>query len=118
MDLVFTGTVEGAFRSVFIYECNEKGEPAAGLRADTVVTAKDIPPELGSVVDQGNMTAGVGVYENGKLLNEPTGTAHAGPGSHQLTFYVPDMGNVKAGDYVCLWVRNAGKLVEGPPVKY
>jgi hypothetical protein len=119
MDLEFTGTVEGAFRALFIHSCDEKGAPAAaGLRADTVVGTKEIPPELASVVDEGKMTFGVGVYENGKLVNEPTGTAHAGAGVHQLTFYVPDSAQLKAGDHVCLWVKSSGKLVAGPVVTY
>jgi hypothetical protein len=118
-DLVFTATTEGAVRAIFVYECDAQGNPVAGLRADTIIGAKEVPAELGSVVDEGKMTIGLGVFENGKAINEPTGTIRIADGVHQLTLYVPDDSTLKAGDYVRIWVRApGGKLVAGPVVKY
>jgi hypothetical protein len=117
-DLVFTATTEGPIRAIFVYECDAQGNPAAGLRADTVIGTKDVPPELGSVVDQGKMTLGVGVFENGKVLNEPTGTVHIDGGVHQLTLYVSDDSTLKAGDFVRIWVRAGGQTIAGPVAQY
>lgn len=118
VDLVFTATVDGPFDAVFIYSTNEKGEPTQGLRADTIVAANEIPPELGSVVDTGKMTFGLGVVENGKMINAENGSVRVSGGAHQLTFYVPNSANIKEGDYVRLWVRAGGALIASAPVKY
>ena len=117
-DLVFTATTEGPVRAIFVYECDEKGNPIMGLRADTATGERDIPPELGSVIDKGKMTIGLGVFENGAAINEPTGTVHILDGVHHLTLYVPDDATLKAGDYVRIWVRAGGKTIAGPVVKY
>jgi len=118
VDLVFTATIDGPFDAVFIYSTNEKGEPTQGLRADTIVATNEIPPELGSVVDTGKMTFGLGVVENGKMINAENGSVRASGGVHQLTFYVPNSANLKEGDFVRLWVRAGGGLVASAPVKY
>jgi hypothetical protein len=119
LDLVFTATTQGPIGAIFVYECDAQGNPVAGLLADTIIGANDVPPELGSVVEQGQMTIGVGVFENGRAINEPTGTIRIPDGIHQLTLYVPDNATLKAGDYVRIWVTApGGKLVAGPVAKY
>lgn len=105
LDLAFTATVEGPFEAVFVYSCNEKGEPVYGLRADTLTRGEEVPPELGSVVDTGKMTYGVGVFENGRLVNQESGRVQVQGGTHALTLYTPNPGMLKAGDHLRLWVK-------------
>jgi hypothetical protein len=119
MDLAFTATVDGPFDALFLYSTNAKGEPVYGLRADTLARGEEVPAELGSVVDTGNMTLGVAVIENGKLQNADTGKVSVGSGSHALTIYCPNPGMLKAGDHLRLWVRAPnGALVAGPVAPY
>jgi hypothetical protein len=119
MDLAFTATVDGPFDAVFVYSTNAKGEPIYGLRADTLSRGEEVPVELGSVIDTGKMTVGVGVFESGKLQNADSGKVSFEGGSHTLTLYCPNPGMLKAGDHVRLWVRSTnGALVAGPVVPY
>ncbi len=119
LDLAFTATVEGPFEAVFVYSCNAKGEPIYGLRADTLTRGEEIPPELGSVVDTGKMTYGVGVFENGRLVNQESGRVQLESGTHALTLYTPNPGMLKAGDHVRLWVKAPnGALVASPVALY
>jgi hypothetical protein len=97
-DLVFTATVTGPFDALFVYSVDAKGTPSSGLRADTIIRTEEIPPELGSVVDTGKLTLGVGVIENGRFLNDPSGQVKVAEGTHQLTLYVPNPTTLQAGN--------------------
>ena len=119
LDLAFSATVEGPFDAVFVYSTNAKGEPLYGLRADTLARGEEVPAELGSVVDTGKMTVGVGVYEGGRLINQDSGRVQLEGGSHALTLYTPNPGMLKAGDYLRMWVRAPnGALAASQVVQY
>lgn len=119
LDLAFTATIEGAFDAVFVYSTNAKGEPVYGLRADTLSRGEEVPTELGSVVDTGKMTVGVGVFENGRMVNQDSGRAQLEGGTHAVTLYTPNPGMLKAGDYLRLWVRAPnGALSASQVVQY
>lgn len=119
LDLAFTATIDGPFDAVFLYSTNAKGEPIYGLRADTLARGEEVPPELGSVVDTGKMTVGVGVFENGKLVNADSGKVTFEGGAHTVALYTPNPGMLKPGDHLRLWVRAPnGALVASPVVQY
>lgn len=119
LDLAFSATIEGPFDAVFLYSTNAKGEPGYGLRADTLARGEEVPAELGSVVDTGKMTVGVGVYENGRLVNQDSGRVQLEGGTHAVTLYTPNPGMLKAGDHLRLWVRAPnGALAASQVVQY
>lgn len=118
-DLVFNGVVDGPFEAVFIVSVSAKGDPAYGLRADTLTGNQELPPEIGTVVDTGKMTFGIGVVEDGKFINGDSGSTIVGEGVHKLIFYVPNSATLKPGDHVRLFVRApGGALVAGPITPY
>jgi hypothetical protein len=119
-DLAFTVTIDGPFDSLFVVSTNAKGEPAYGLRADTLTGNEDIPTELGGVIDTGKMTVGIGVVEGGKFINGESGSAHGGPGLHNLTLYIPNTATLQGGTFVRLYLRAPGStaLVSGPVTPY
>ncbi len=119
LDLAFTATIEGPFDALFLYSTNAKGEPAYGLRADTLARGEEVPAELGSVVDTGKMTVGVGVWENKRLVNQESGRVQYEGGTHTLSLYTPNPGMLKPGDHLRLWVRAPnGALVASPVIQY
>ena len=119
-DLAFTATIDGPFESLFVVSTNAKGEPGYGLRADTLTGSEEIPLELGGVIDTGKMTVGIGVVEGGKFINGESGSAHGGPGLHNLTFYIPNTASLQGGSFVRLYVRAPGNttLIPGPVTPY
>jgi len=119
-DLAFTTTIDGPFESLFVLSVNAKGEPSYGLRADTLTGNEDIPTELGGVIDTGKMTVGIGVVEGGKFINGESGSAHGGPGLHNLTLYIPNTATLQGGSFVRIYVRAPGNtaLIPGPITPY
>lgn len=118
-DHVFTATIEGPFDAVFLVETNQKGEPIYGYRADTIVGGKDLPRELGGVVDTGKMTIGIGVVEGGKFVNADNGSVSLGAGAHTLKLYAPNTSLLAGGDYVRLYVRTGdGTIIASPIAAY
>jgi hypothetical protein len=119
-DLVFTATVEGPADALFLVNCSDKGEPLQGFRADTIVGHEELPPELGSVVDVGRLTVWVAVVENGKFINNESGTLGMLPvGTHQVKLYVPNTGTLRGGTHLRLYARGPSTgLVGGPVVPY
>lgn len=119
-DLAFTATIDGPFESLFVVSTNAKGEPGYGLRADTLTGTEEIPVELGGVIDTGKMTVGIGVMEGGKFINGESGSAHGGPGLHNLTLYIPNTASLQGGSFVRLYVRAPGSsaLIPGPVTPY
>ncbi len=119
-DLAFTVTIDGPFESLFVLSVNAKGDPSYGLRADTLTGNEDIPTELGGVIDTGKMTVGIGVVESGKFINGESGSAHGGPGLHNLTLYIPNTATLQGGSLVRIYVRAPGStaLIPGPITPY
>ena len=119
-DLAFTVTIDGPFESLFVVSTNAKGEPSYGLRSDTLTGHEDIPVELGGVIDTGKMTVGIGVVEGGKFINGESGSAHGGPGLHNLTLYIPNTATLPGGSFVRIYVRAPGStaLIPGPVTPY
>ena len=119
-DLAFSVTIDGPFESLFVVSANAKGDPSYGLRADTLTGNEDIPVELGGVIDTGKMTVGIGVVEGGKFINGESGSAHGGPGLHNLTLYIPNSATLQGGSFVRLYLRAPGStaLIPGPVTPY
>ena len=118
-DLAFTLAIDGPYEAIFVISTNAKGEPGYGLRADTLIGREEIPLELGGVIDTGKMTVGVGVVEGGKFTNGESGSAHGGPGVHNLTLYIPNTATLNAGSFVRAYVKApGGTLVPGPITPY
>jgi hypothetical protein len=120
MDLAFEADLEGPATALYLVSCTEKGEPLQGYRADTIVGHEEIPPELGSVIDVGRLTVGIGVLENGKFINDDGGTLSSLPeGKHHVTLYTPNPGTLRPGTWVRLYARTpSGRLVAGPVTAY
>lgn len=120
LDLVFEAQIAGPATALYLVSCTEKGDPLQGFRADTVVGHEEIPPELGSVIDVGRLTVGIGVFERGKFVNAENGTLGELPaGIHSVTLYVPNPGTLRSGTFVRLYARTpSGHLVAGPVAPY
>lgn len=119
-DLAFETTISGPIDALFVVSSNAKGEPGYGLRADTLISNEEIPAELGSVIDTGKMTVGIGVTEQGHstFLNEESGSLHLGDGVHRLSLYVANTASLRPGSFVRIYVKAAGVLIGGPVAPY
>jgi hypothetical protein len=118
-DHAFTATIDGPFEALFLVECDAKGQPVYGYRADTISGPAELPQELGGVIDQGQMTVGVGVVEKGRYVNQENGAVQLLEGVHSLTLYAPNTAALQAGDFVCLYARGPnGGLAKSRPAPY
>lgn len=120
-DLAFTATVEGPIDAFFLLTTTEKGDPLHHFRADTIIGSEELPGELGSVVDVGRMTEWMAISENGKFINNDSGTVSLARGVHHLKIYVPNTGSLRGSTFLRLYgriPRSEGKLVKGPVVPY
>lgn len=119
LDLAFSASVSGPADALFVVSVDARGVPIYGLRADTLVGREELPAELGAIVDTGQMTAGIGIAENGKFVNDERGAVRLGDGSHELRLYVPNLASLHAGSYIRAYARTPdGRLVAGPVIRY
>jgi len=82
-DLVFDAEVEGPAVAIAIVSAN------GSFIADTYSGDEGAPPEVQATVKPGKMTAGVAVYEGGKLLNATNGGLNAlSDGKHKLVLHI------------------------------
>lgn len=88
-DLVFEAEFEGPAAAFFIASVDDSGQPNGDFDADTLTGDEGFPPELSRALNAGGYTAGVGIYEGDKLLNEADGgIAPLAAGAHKLTFHI------------------------------
>jgi hypothetical protein len=87
-DQSVTMTVQGPIYQLVIISTDVSGAPAGGDENDTIVGSQPIPAAIGSPFTIGSQTWVLGVYENGRLLNNPDGSIPLlSSGMHTLTAY-------------------------------
>jgi len=113
-DSVCIADVVGPATALFISAVTSKGEPTGDFQADTLVGNQQHPIELSLVGAEGKTSAGLAVFEDGKLLNAPDGSLKplaAGP--HKLTLYFPDHPASKDGVRLYVLMQD-GSLARTP----
>lgn len=115
-DLVFDAEVEGAVVAIIIVSTDDDGRRNGAFSADTYVGTQTPPSEAGAEVRPGLMTAGIGVYENDKLMNASDGSLAPLPeGRHSLTLHVSSREAPK-GNFKAFVVLEDRSLVGSPVV--
>lgn len=87
-DLVFEAEFEGPAAAFFIASVDDTGAPNGDFDADTLTGSQAFPSELSRALNAGGYTAGVGIYEGDKLLNDKEGGIAPLDGKHKLTFHI------------------------------
>lgn len=115
-DVGFVATVDGPISAVFIVGVDAEGKPTGTFQADTLVGSAESPPELGA--KPGSGTSGLGVLEEGKVMNAKDGSLQAlGPGPHQLQLYLAPSPAIATGTMLRVYVQRPDKsLVAGATV--
>jgi hypothetical protein len=109
-DLAFVARTDGPVSALFLVAVDAEGKPAGTFQADTLVGAAESPAELGA--KPGNGTAGLGVFEDGKLLNGPDGNLQAvGAGTHSLTLYLAPSPLLTTGTRLRVYVQRPDKTL-------
>ncbi len=119
-DLVFDITVQGPVKALFVVTVDKQGAPNKKYRADTLVKDQEAPEELGGMLEQGSFSGGIGVYENGKIVNDGDGSLDAvRPGTHTFKIFVNRVESLGTGGHVRAYVTGPdGKPVASPVVEY
>lgn len=116
-DLVLDAEIEGPAIAFIVATTDADGKSNGGFTADTFVGTQLPPSEPGAEIKPGMGTAGVGVYENGKLANAPDGSITPLPaGRHELTLYVSSRELQRKGSVRAYAVFDDRSLVPGPVV--
>lgn len=95
---------------MFIVSVDDKGAPNGQFQADTLAGDQESPKELGAKPGKG--TAGLGVSQDGKLLNAADGSLPAlGSGKHRLVLYVAPSSSLAAGTRLRVYAQRPDKSV-------
>lgn len=110
-DLVFEAELEGAAIALMVVSTDASGKPNGKLTADTFVGTQLPPSEDSAEIKPGLMTAGIGVFENDRLLNAKDGSLEPlGEGRHRLTLHV-SLPNTPKGTFKAFAVFDDRSLV-------
>ena len=97
-DMVYEVDIEGPADGVFVISTDDRGNPNGELAADTLVGKEPLPSEVVGLGAFGKHTAGLGIFEKGKLLNASDGHLPAlSPGPHALVVHLSTKDAPKAG---------------------
>jgi hypothetical protein len=119
LDLVFTATVVGPAKALYLSVANEKCDPVGGFRATTSVGNEPAPAELGGALELGRMSGGIGVEEQGKFVNADNGAVFLPPGPHAVKLYAPNLGTLREGSVVCAYaIGTDGSVARSAPFRY
>lgn len=114
-DAAFTLEVEGSFISIFVVTTDAAGKADGNFQWDTIIANQEMPPEMKGLVKSGGMTGGVGVFENGQVVNRPDGSLPPMSGAHKLDVYVSNVGAFTAGAHFQVLVEKPDHtMVKGP----
>lgn len=115
-DLAFVALAEGPVTALFLVAVDAEGKPAGTFQADTLVGSAESPTELGA--KPGNGTAGLGVFEEAKVLNGTDGALQPiGDGAHRFTLYVAPSPSLVAGTRLRVYLQRPDKtLIAGATV--
>ena len=102
-DLAFVTHTDGPVAALFLVAVDADGKPAGTFQADTLVGDAESPPELGA--KPGNGTAGLGVFEEAKVLIGADGKQQpVGAGPHHFTLYLAPSPALSAGTRLRVYV--------------
>ena len=114
-DLVYELDVEGPAEAILLISTDERGEANGELSADTLVGKEPVPEPIAGLGALGKHTAGLGVFEHGKLLNESDGHfPPLSPGPHALVLHVSTKDVPKSGAMRVFVRFTDGSLTKGP----
>ncbi|CAN5759096.1 hypothetical protein BH09MYX1_BH09MYX1_34550 [soil metagenome] len=114
-DAAFSVEVEGSFLAIFVVTTDAAGKPDGNFQWDTLIANEDMPSDMKGLVKTGGMTGGVGVFENGQVVNKPDGSLPPMSGSHKLDIYISNVGAFVAGSHFQLLVEKPDHtMLKGP----
>lgn len=86
-------TIDGPVSALMVLTTDKDGKPEGGQQWDTYVKGQKAPAAAKPAYEDGDSTWQVGVFENGKLVNDKTGAlTPLAAGPHTLTLYCADSG--------------------------
>lgn len=114
-DQAFDAAFHGPIVSLVILSVNDNA-----YQWDTYTGLQTIPASMHALVPKGHQTGGIGVYEAGKLLNNPDGSfAMTDDKEHHVVIYLSDNGAFQPGASFKLLAETPDhKIVEGPVTKF
>lgn len=119
LDLVFTARIVGPARAIYITSATEKCESGGAFRASTATNDEAAPDELGGPLELGRMSSVIAVEKDGQLLNAANGTVTLSAGVHDLKLYVPNLGVLRDGTFLCAFaVSSDGSIAKSKALKY
>ena len=114
-DAAFSVEVDGSFLSIFVVTTDAAGKPDGNFQWDTLIANQEMPPEMKGLVKTGGMTGGLGVFENGQVVNRPDGSLAPMSGSHKLDIYISNVGAFVAGAHFQIMLEKPDHtMVKGP----
>lgn len=114
-DAAFTAEVEGPILSIFVVTTDAAGKPDGSFQWDTKIANEEMPPEMKGLVKTGGMTGGLGIFENGQVVNKPDGSLAPMSGTHKLDLYISNVGAFVAGAHFQILVEKPDHtMVRGP----
>jgi len=97
-DLSFEVEVFGPITTLYLMTVDEQGEPDGRYRVNTLVGESEAPKALGGTLEKGRFSAGLGAFENGKLVNRADGSLEPlDAGRHLLKLYTSNPGSLQPG---------------------
>ncbi len=119
MDHVYELDIDGPADGVALASADDRGEPNGEVAADTFTGNDPLPEGTATLGGFGKHTLGVGVFQDGKLLNAADGHLPAlPPGRHALLLHVSLKAPPKAGGLRVFVRFTDGSVVKGPAVAF
>jgi len=109
-DYAFAVGFDGAIKAIFLAAVDETGKSNGRYQADTLIGDQEVPKEVS--VKWGGGTAGLAVFENDKLLNEPSGALRPiGEGAHRLVLYIAMVPQLTPGTRLRVFIQRPDGVV-------
>ena len=111
VDLSFRLTVDGAIKAVFLVAVDKGGAASGQFQADTLVGDEEVPKVIST--KWGGGTAGVGVVDQGALVNAPNGSLSLpASGRRELALYISRPPALAKGAWLRAYVQRPDGAVE------
>ena len=114
-DAAFDATIQGPLVALAVTCENDNS-----WQWDTYVGLQNVPAEMKALAPKGNLTGGIGVFENGQPLNGLDGSfVLSDDKPHKVILYISDNGAFQPGSRFKLYGETPDhKIVEGPIAKF
>lgn len=114
-DAAFDVTLRGPIIALLVDSENDNS-----WQWDTYTGLQTVPVEMQALAPKGSMTGGIGVFENGKPINDPNGGLLIDDEKeHHLVIYIADNGAFQAGSSFKIYGETKDhKIVHGPVAKF